>query len=472
LEISLRRCIRTLVVLLFTIVALFPTTMTRAAETSAPLAASDSIVVLISVDGLAAFYFNDPKAEMPTIRALAAQGAHASGMRAVTPTVTWPNHTTRVTGVVPARHGVVGNNYYDRATGERVQLIADPVFDKDQIVKTPTIYDVAKANGMRTAAIRWPATRNAKTLDWTIPDMGASPGLQQSSTPSVIAEGVEAGLWKSDSFTGKGSEKNWKPDDESSTRIFNLILQKHRPQFAMLHLVDVDHTQHQKGPRTPEAYEAIKKIDGQVREVWDELQRDFSGKATLVVVSDHGFSPIERAILPNVLLAKAGLVKAVGANGTRGPIQMVPQGGAALIYITDDANRAKLAGEIKTALAGLDELAKIVDTEHLKDYGVATPAEDPHAPDMILFADEGSFFGDTAAGIKPFIEKPERKGTHGHDPNLPHLQATFIAWGAGIKPGSKLGLIDNTAVAPTLASLLEIEMKDTDGKPLTEILAK
>src|SRR5271157_5147851 len=89
------------------------------------------IVVMISVDGLAAYYLDDPKAEMPTLRALAAAGARASMMKASTPTVTWPNHTTLVTGVTPARHGVVGNNYFDRATGQKVVLIADPVFDKD-----------------------------------------------------------------------------------------------------------------------------------------------------------------------------------------------------------------------------------------------------------------------------------------------------------------------------------------------------
>src|ERR1035441_7053991 len=57
---------------------------------------SGRIVVMISVDGLAAYYLDDPKAEMPTIRALAAAGARATMMKASTPTVTWPNHPTLV----------------------------------------------------------------------------------------------------------------------------------------------------------------------------------------------------------------------------------------------------------------------------------------------------------------------------------------------------------------------------------------
>src|SRR4051794_30744230 len=141
---------------------------------SAATATSDPnrIVVLMSIDGLANFYMDDPAAEMPTIRKLAAEGAKAASMRASDPTVTWPNHTTLVTGVSPARHGVVGNNYFDRVKSEKVTLIWDPVLDKDEIVKVPTIYDVAKAAGLKTAAIHWPATRNAHSLDWTSPDVG------------------------------------------------------------------------------------------------------------------------------------------------------------------------------------------------------------------------------------------------------------------------------------------------------------
>src|SRR5262249_14781177 len=144
--------------------------------------ASDRIVVMISVDGLASFYFDDPKAEMPTIKKLARDGARSAMMRASTPTVTWPNHTTLVTGVNPAKHGVTGNNCFDRASQKRLTLISAPVLDKDQIVRVPTLYDLAKAQGLKTAAIRWPATRNAKALDWTIPDMKAASGTTNFCT--------------------------------------------------------------------------------------------------------------------------------------------------------------------------------------------------------------------------------------------------------------------------------------------------
>jgi predicted AlkP superfamily pyrophosphatase or phosphodiesterase len=433
---------------------------------------SDRIFVMISVDGLAAYYLDDPKAEMPTIRALAADGARASMMKASTPTVTWPNHTTLVTGVAPAKHGVVGNNYFDRAAGKKVALISDPVFDKDEIVKVPTIYDLANAAGMRTTAIRWPATRNAKALDWTIPDVLNTNLLRKYTTPALLTECEKAGI---DIFAGETTEPGSgspppKPTDENCARVFNLILRQHHPKLALLHLIDVDHTEHLKGPKSPEAYDAVKIADGQVREVWEELKHDFPGRATLFIVSDHGFSPIRRMLLPNVILRKAGLVMAGTNKGVTNTVQIVTQGGAAFVYVLDDTHRSAVIERIKKALESMQGLSKVVDSENFKDYGVANPKDDPRAPDLILFAEEGCVFGDTAAGELSFNDKPERKGSHGHDPNLPDLHATFVAWGAGIKSGERLGEISNLDVAPTIANLLGLSIRNPDGKSLKEAL--
>jgi hypothetical protein len=114
-------------------------------------------VVLVSVDGLAGFYLDDPRADLPTLHRMAAEGARASCMLCSFPTVTWPNHTTLVTGVPPEKHGVIGNKYFDRSSGKSVALIGDASFDKDQIVKVPTIYDVAHEAGLKTAGVIWPA---------------------------------------------------------------------------------------------------------------------------------------------------------------------------------------------------------------------------------------------------------------------------------------------------------------------------
>ncbi|HOA53980.1 MAG TPA: alkaline phosphatase family protein, partial [Thermogutta sp.] len=131
----------------------------------------DRTVILVSIDGLANFYLDDPRADIPTIRRLAAEGARADAMVTVFPSVTWCAHATLSTGVWPNRHGVLANDYIDRNTKQKVTLLCDPVFDKDQILQTPTIYDVAHAAGLVTAGVLWPVTRNARTLHFSAPDM-------------------------------------------------------------------------------------------------------------------------------------------------------------------------------------------------------------------------------------------------------------------------------------------------------------
>ena len=438
------------------------------ASAATPTFDPDRIVVLMSVDGLANFYMDDPAAEMPTIRKLAAEGAKAASMRASDPTVTWPNHTTLVTGVSPAKHGVVGNNYLDRAKGEKVTLIWDPVLDKDEIVKVPTIYDLAKAAGMKTVAIKWPATRNAHSLDLTCPDVGKAELVSKYTTPALLDECKQAGydvVYGDEGKTVGRSESIAK--DEMWTKIFNMVLHKHRPNLALLHVIAVDHSEHFDGPRSEGAYETVKAADGQVREVWEELQKDFPGKATLIVVSDHGFSANKKKVVPNEALEKAGLVEMKGKRVTGGAVQLVIQGGSALVYVADDANRDDVIKRVKKAFVGVEGVGKVVGPDEFAEYGIGDSRRDPHAPDMLLEAKLGYYFGDTAAG-----GKSEHKGSHGHDSHLPELHATFVAWGKGIKPGTKLGEIDNRSVAPTIAKLLGIEMPNVEGKPLTEALAE
>jgi predicted AlkP superfamily pyrophosphatase or phosphodiesterase len=449
---------------------------TRAATTDTPAATnSDRIVVLISVDGLCGYYLDDPQAEMPTIRQIAAEGVRASAMKASNPTVTWTNHVTLVTGVNPARHGVIGNNYFDRNAGKTVTLLWDPNFDKDEIVKVPTIYDIAKMAGLKTAAIRWPATRNAHAVDWNSPDLGKDELVKKYTTPSLYDECKQAG-YKIDGDGGDRDEgvkrRNKISEDPMWTDVFNMVLREHRPNLALFHIVNVDHVEHLSGPKSPEAYAAIKTADDQVRQVWDELKKEFPGKATLLIVSDHGFSQIDHSVLPNVVLRQAGLVDATGDRITGGSVHVVVQGGAALVYVDDAAaDRERTLDQVKKAFAGHDGVERIVDAVDFKSFGLPDRNADPHAPDLILFSKEGYNFGDTAAGDVTFVDKPERKGSHGHNADLPDLHAMFVAWGAGMQHGAPIGEIENTSVAPTIAKLLNFSMTDVDSQPLTAALA-
>lgn len=434
--------------------------------------ATDRIVVLISVDGLAHYYFDDPKAEMPTIRELAKEGARAGMMKCSMPTVTWPNHTTLVTGVNPGKHGVIGNNYLDRETLKSVPLIPDPLFDKEEIVKVPTIYDVAKAAGLKTGAIIWPASRGAKTLDWTVPDVFSDQLFQGKATPSLLAEFKAAGIpyeqqetWCK---TGKGEDR-----DRMYVQMLNHVIRTHRPNVALLHLVEVDHVEHAKGPQTPEAYAAVKFADDRVREVWDELKKSSPGKATLIVSSDHGFFPYQQQIQPAVVLRNEGLLTAEGSKITGGSVRVLNQGGACFLYVMDDAKRDELIERTAKLFENVEGIDVVIRPQDFPKYGLVDPKQDRRMADIVLGAKSGYSFTESLAGNVVITPKSEEvKGTHGYNPNLPGLHGSFVAWGAGIKPGARVEKMDNTDVAPTMAALLGLKMEDTDGRAVDAVLAK
>jgi predicted AlkP superfamily pyrophosphatase or phosphodiesterase len=442
------------------------------APASALEPAEQRIVVLLSVDGLAHFYFDDPMAEMPTIRQLAAEGARAEAMKCSMPTVTWPNHTTLVTGVPPAKHGVIGNNYFDRTKREIVPLIPDPLFNKDEIVKVPTIYDVAKAADLKTAAIIWPATRGAKTLDWTVADVFKQEVFEKYATPGLIeafkSAGIAADKQEEWCRTGKGEDR-----DRMYVQMLNHVVRTHRPNLALLHLVEVDHIEHASGPQTPEAYAAVKFADDRVREVWEELKNSFPGKATLIVAADHGFFPYQQQIQPNVLLRNEGLLTAEGTKITGGTVRVVGQGGGAFIYVLDQPDRESVIARLAQKFREIEGVDVVIERKDFAKHGLADPEKNPHMADLVLSAKSGYSFSDSLSGNLVVTPKSETiKGTHGYDPTQKDMHANFVAWGAGIRAGARTGIINNTDVAPTMAALLDLQMENVDGKVLTELLAK
>jgi len=436
--------------------------------------AADRYVVLISVDGLAATYLNDPRAPLPTLRKLMRIGSSAEGMITSFPSVTWPSHISLITGATPAKHGVIGNSVLDRATGKQITYIGDATFTKDECVRVPTLYDAVSNAGMKTASIIWPACNGAKTLNWMIPDSNQERLHRKYTTPGLAQELDRAGI--SISQLGRwGWGHAYSPmRDATYTRVAKYLLKKHQPNLLLLHLITPDHVEHAYGPHVDEAYWSVGNADDRIREIWETLQSPpLAGKSTLFIVSDHGFAPYSKLIKPNVVLRQQGLIE-VDSKGKVAArrVWCHPSGGAAMIYIFDSPHRAQLMKRLKKSLAQIEGVAKVLGPSEFKRYGLPDPADNPQQADLMLSAKPGYSFSGGYSGIKTIQDVGSRKGAHGHLPEARYMHATFIAAGAGIKPGKKLKRISNLDVAPTIARLLGVKLPTADGRVLTEILQK
>lgn len=430
----------------------------------------DRCVILVSVDGLANFYLDDPKSDMPTLQRLIKEGVRADGMVCVFPTVTWPNHTTLVTGVSPAKHGVLGNAILDRKRGEKLALIMDPLFDKDEVIRSPTIYDAAAQAGLKTAAIVWPCTRNARTLDFTVPDMAAE-GYEKYSTPAWVSqlksEGIPVdryGHWQKESSGGV-------PRDWLACRMVRQLLEKHQPNLILVHLIEVDHVEHRWGPQTADAYWATGHADRCLRDLVDAIEASpMRDKTTLLVCSDHGFFPISKEIRPNVVLRKRGLIEVADNKATKKLAWCLAEGGAAAIHILEDANRDATIETLKTELAAIEGVDRVYAPSEFAEIGQPTSNQSPHGADLWLSAKKGYSFSDTFTGEDVVAAgRPTYLGTHGYNPKQPDLYATFVAWGAGVPKGKTVGRVNNTDVAPTIARLLAIPFPSAEGTAIDSI---
>ena len=431
---------------------------TAAGLNAKPRTQKHRTVVVISLDGFPAYALDDPRLPIPTLRKLAREGAVASSMRPVNPTVTWPNHTAIVTGVEPSEHHVLYNGLLVRGDGG-VKPSIEPWRNKEEMVHAETIYDAAYAAGLKTAQVDWVAIYKAKTITWQFPELPDPNGV-------IERELISAGTVTPEQLrTFEASSQAWQ--DEIWTAAAEDILEKHKPNLLLFHLLTLDDTNHEYGPMTTASLTAMAFLDAKVKQIVDELRRTgLSDNATLIIVSDHGFRTYRNKIEANVLLREKGLLGA-GAARPMGDAWVMPEGGTAMLYVTNPARRAELVPELRRMFTAAEGIEGVYDVEDFAKLGLPTPSQSNQAPDLVLAAKPDYMFGNESEGA--FITHTPGAGTHGYLNTDPQMQAIFIAWGVGIPSGIQLGDISNLDVAPTLAVLLGIEMKGVKGHVIKEI---
>jgi predicted AlkP superfamily pyrophosphatase or phosphodiesterase len=436
---------------------------------TANLQAANRHVVLITIDGFPASLFWNTNTPIPRLRQLAAEGVAGEGMLPINPTVTWPNHTAIDTGVRADRHGVLFNGILKRGLpGEPVKV--DPYVDKVELVAVPTLYDLLKEKGFRTASIDWPCTRNAATIDLDFPD---TPDNVKYTSPAFRRELVARGILADetdasfDALSGPGRDEAW-------TQAACYAIRQYKPQFLQLHLLNTDSTHHRYGPGTPASLTALALADTKVGQVLDALKSaGIHRRTSVLVVSDHGFAAATNLLNPNVLLRRAGLLEA-DAKGKilKAKVQVIPEGGSGFVYLTDPATQAEDLKKVRELFQKQEGIAEIVEPSQYAQYGFPSVQTNPGMGDLVVGAQDGYGISGSAAGdevVVP-IKGNVSIGYHGYLATNPKMKALFIASGQGIKRGEKIGMVKNIDIAPTIAHLLKQPMPDTDGKILFEIL--
>ena len=427
--------------------------------------------IIISLDGLDARYLSrrdEFNLRIPTLRRLMSEGAAARGVMSVYPSVTYPAHTTIATGVLPWRHGILGNEIFEspdeRQTGEWNWFARD--------IKADTLWRAASRAGLKTALISWPASVGEG--DYSFPEILSLTNSMTETLSRIKAndrpDGFVEELEGRDPKLYSGSNKE--ETDDLRTRFAEYVITEKRPDLVMIHLFDLDHFQHVYGPFTPEAFGMLEKVDTYVARIIAAASRAGTLDETAIfIVSDHGFMPVSKEVHPTVLLARAGLLAVREVKREDGVYRMEIAGWRAVPYVTsgscsiilrdpNDTDALNKARAIFKPLAGKkgSGIFRVIEADEVKRLGA-----NPRAA-LMLDAEDGFQFGKHLTG--DFITATERRGQHGYLPTRPDYKASFIASGAGIRRRGSLGDIRMLDIGPTIARVLKLKLRDAEGKAL------
>lgn len=389
------------------------TAATRVASEPAPL-------LLISIDALRADYLG--KGDTPHLDRLAKQGVRAEWMNPSYPALTFPNHFTLVTGLRPDRHGVVHNTMREEGLGDfRVADLA--AVGDGRWWRAEPIWVGAEKAGLPTAIWAWPGS--AAEID------GVRPTRWKPYDESVPAaqRADEVARWL---------------EEPAATR----------PRFAALYLEMVDGAGHEYGPQAPQTRQAVRQADAAVGRLIDSLaDKGLLDRVNVIVVSDHGMAAVPTG-------------QAIAVE------DMVPVEDAVVVSIGQSVGIAPRAGRVEAAekrLLGRHSHYQCWRKSELParwHYGRNT-----RVPPIVCQMDEGWDAIPVANVAKRALAGT--RGSHGYDPALASMRATFLARGPAFRKGVVIAPFDNVDVYPLMARLLDIPARENDGDiaPLLPALA-
>ncbi len=344
------------------------------------------------------------KYDAPNLQRLAKQGATApEGMIPSYPSLTFPNHYTLVTGLLPEHSGMVANGYYDAVRDQQYSM-SKTSGDGTWYHGVP-LWSLAEQQGMRAASFFWP-----------------------TSDAEIAGERPAYYVPFDDKF-----------DDEKRVQqvlAWLALPPEQRPHLITLYYSNVDHAGHNFGPDSPETREAVHHVDELIGELKHGL--DATGlPIDLVVVADHGMVRVNPE--PVILDQYADLSKfrTVGS----------------LLYAPDEA----------TAEAAYRQFRAHPDPRFTAYRRKDVPAQlqyndNPREGDPVMVAN-----GPYTIHAHPRTEGKDNLGEHGFDPAVvPEMKALFVAEGPGVRH-TTLASFPNVDVYDFVCALLHLKPAPNDG---------
>jgi len=397
----------------------------------------------------------------PNFSNLISSGAWSDDVESVYPSLTYPAHVSIITGKLPKNHGIINNIFI-----QPERFLSPDWFWERKYIKGPTLFDIAKSKGMKTAAILWPVTAKAP-IDYNVPEILPNRPWQNQILTSLLngSKFFQYYINKKFGHIRKGISQ---PHLDNFTLMSLLyLLEKKKPQFSAVHFTDVDTHRHHYGYASKEAYDALKRHDERLGYVIETLKKmNLYDKTTLAILGDHSFLDAKYVIKLNRLFLDNNLLELRSKKSLKNALAFCNFcDGSAYIYLKSPS----LSKQVFKLLSDFSSennncIERIYSREEAESLGA-----DPDC-DFMLEAKQGYYFINNIEG--PVIE--EAKGgmhiaTHGYSPKIAGYQTFFVIKGPDIKENYPIGKMSLLSEGPTIAKILGGSLDNSDGSVLEEI---
>ncbi len=428
-------------------------------------------LMLLSIDSL---FFEDLELlkSLPNFSKLISNGSIVNGgMHCAYPSLTYPAHTAIITGTYPKTNGIYQNT--------KLNLTKSPAnwnwYYED--LKVPSLLDVAKKAGYKTAALAWPVFGACPSADYLIAEIW--PKDKTVDINILYNKSNSKNIMQKDGIFDRHFYKTKLMDqplyDEFLTCCATDIIKTATPEVMIIHYVNLDNARHHYGQNGIMINRAIMELDGWIGRIIDTtIDMGIFENTNFVITGDHGHLDIKQLFNPNILLEKEGFISLDENNN--------------IIDYTAFCHSASLSTQVvmknPNDLKEKDRLHNLLmDIKNTKEYGVEAVFDKKYCLEHFNLSGDFEFilegvgstvFGENTTGDIIILSNSENyaysKASHGH---LPYKgpQPIFVGFGPDFKENyitnERYNLVDE---ASTFAKILNLELKQAEGIVIEEIL--
>lgn len=410
------KCIHVFIILFFFSYCVIPGEQIFAKEKK-----SKKKLIILSIDGFPGYYANQDSEfwkKLTYIPELKDKSLFSNRVQSTYPTLTFPAHTTMVTGVAPSKHGIFYNTPPDP-----MKKLGGEWYFYDEDIRVKTLWDFAREKKLSVGNIYWPVTVGASIM-LNVPQYYRFKNEYDTKMLSAVST---RGLYKFIHKKMEGQLGEHTGDEEkinSALAIWDLK----EPDLLFIYTTDLDSVHHEKGVYTPEAFEKLNKIDRLVGKLIKKTRLYERNDLGLLIVSDHGFKRVESVCYPNKILIDDGYID---SNSGKWNYVFKGLGGSAVLLENKDKD-SKIANKTISIPKISEKVQELCPSSLAEsDSEIFQKVSDEISPDikLLLHSNAGMAFSESLTSKENFRVSNPPYYNHGFLPTDKDLETILIYYG-------------------------------------------